>query len=502
MADYAPFSGFSPDSEAFKALQEDLLIQFEQFFPDPLAPKTIVILPSLTLDPEILSKITGHIHYEERLLCMLMLLRMPRTHIIYLSSMPIDEVIIDYYLHLLPGITGQHARKRLHMLCCYDASTNNSLTEKVLSRPRLIRRIRDAIPANHAAHLSGFNVTPLEEELAFRLGIPLYGCPSALNYWGTKSGSREIFRRAGVLFPPGRENLGSMEDVAHALQELKREFPDLSKAMVKLNDGFSGDGNAIYRFKDGQEIRADNLGENLQIIAKGLTYEAFSEKIRVMGGIAEGFVDGAVKASPSVQCRITPMRKVDVISTHDQVLDQETGQVYLGASFPASDAYRREIGALGMQIAQVMRSMGVLGRFGVDFISVKEGDAWKHYAIEINLRKGGTTHPYLMLQFLTDGQYDYEEGMYKMPNGQTRCYFTTDGLQHVRYTTITPEDLIDLAICNGLHFDGTKQEGVMFHLIGALCEFGKLGVLCVGNSPEQAFDLYRRTVDMLDRETG
>ncbi|MBK8042469.1 MAG: hypothetical protein IPK21_07275 [Haliscomenobacter sp.] len=107
-----------------------------------------------------------------------------------------------------------------------------------------------------------------------------------------------------------------------------------------------------------------------------------------------------------------------------------------------------------------------------------------------------------MLQFLTDGQYDYEEGVYKMPNGQTRYYFTTDGLQNEAYKTLTPEDLIDLAICNQVHFDGTTQDGVMFHLIGALSEHGKLGVLSVGNSPEQALEFYHRTVDVLDRETG
>jgi hypothetical protein len=55
---------------------------------------------------------------------------------------------------------------------------------------------------------------------------------------------------------------------------------------------------------------------------------------------------------------------------------------------------------------------GVIGRFSIDFISVKEADAWKHYGIEINLRKGGTTHPLLMLQFLTDGEYNADTGAY------------------------------------------------------------------------------------------
>ncbi len=36
---------------------------------------------------------------------------------------------------------------------------------------------------------------------------------------------------------------------------------------------------------------------------------------------------------------------------------------------------------------------------------------WEVYAIEINLRKGGTTHPFLTLQFLTDGAYDPEHGV-------------------------------------------------------------------------------------------
>src|SRR6478735_8311038 len=87
----------------FKKLQNKFSDQYELFFPDNLATKTIVVIPSLSLDQQVLSKIDGALHYEERLLCLLMLLRMPRTHVIYISSMPIDPVIIDYYLHSLPG---------------------------------------------------------------------------------------------------------------------------------------------------------------------------------------------------------------------------------------------------------------------------------------------------------------------------------------------------------------------------------------------------------------
>ncbi|MCE7926738.1 MAG: carboxylate-amine ligase [Haliscomenobacteraceae bacterium CHB4] len=488
------------DEHQFQALQEKLPAQFQYQFPDPLAPKTVIIVPSLSLDAEILCKITGHHHYEERLLCLLLLLRMPRTHIIYLSSMPIDEVVVDYYLHLIPGITGMHARKRLTLLSCYDVS-NRPLTEKILMRPRLTAQIRQHIPAGHVAHLSAFNVTPLEEQLAVRLGVPLYGCPSELSFWGTKSGSREIFRRAGVLLPPGYENLGSMQDVAEALSSLKAGHPGLRKAVLKLNDGFSGDGNAVFSFEKSPEISENALRQHLKMVAADMNYDLFAEKFAQMGGIVEAFIDGDIKTSPSVQCRINPLREIDVISTHDQLLGGESGQVYLGAKFPADAAYRLEISALGYRIAREMEPLGVLGRFGIDFVSVREGDRWNHYAIEINLRKGGTTHPYLMLQLLTDGHYDYENGIFKMPNGQTRCYFATDGLVAEQLKKLTPADLIDVAICRDIHFDGTTQEGVMFHLIGAISQYGKLGVLCVGTTRERAMEFYEKTVAALEEET-
>jgi hypothetical protein len=223
-------------------------------------------------------------------------------------------------------------------------------------------------------------------------------------------------------------------------------------------------------------------------------------KFQLMGGIVEAFIDGDIKTSPSVQCRINPLGDCKVISTHDQVVGGESGQVYIGAYFPASEQYAIPIGEYGLKVAKALQEKGVLGRFAVDFISVKEDNEWKHYAIEINLRKGGTTHPYILLQFLTDGDYDYENGMYLTANRQTRYYFCTDNLRSEKYIGITPPDLIDIAMLHQLHYDGTSQEGVMFHLIGALSQFGKLGVVCIGSTPERARNFYEQTVKVLDGE--
>jgi hypothetical protein len=219
-----------------------------------------------------------------------------------------------------------------------------------------------------------------------------------------------------------------------------------------------------------------------------------------MGGIVEEFIPGATKRSPSVQLRIDPVGGIGAVSTHDQVLGGANRQIFLGCRFPADKAYRLDIQARGAKVAQALAGKGVLGRFGIDFISVKDGDAWRHLAIEVNLRKGGTTHPFLMLQFLTDGHFDADTGKFLTPAGQPRCYYASDNLESERYRGLTPYDLVDIAVVNGLHFHAATGEGVAFHLIGALSEFGKLGVVCIAQTHEGANSLYRKTVEVLDRE--
>ena len=386
----------------FAALQKQLRWQVETIFPDPKAPRTVVVIPSMSVDAEVLANISGVQYYEERLLCLLMLLRLPRTKVIFVTSQPLHKTIVDYYLHLLPGVPMAHALNRLELFCAYDASPV-PLTQKILDRPRLLERIRAAILDPERSHITCFNVSELERSLALKLGIPLYGCDPAMLSLGTKSGSRQVFRAAGVPAPAGFEELRDEDDLAEALATLKGENPALQRAAVKLNDGFSGKGNAVFSFEGSPERSlkgwvAGQLEKRLEFEAEDMTWELFLNKFKEMTGIAKAWISGGHIASPSVQCRINPLGQAEVISTHDQVLGGPNGQVFIGATFPAAKAYRLSLQAAGLRVARVLAEYGVIGRFGVDFISVKRGAAWEHFAIEINLRKGGTTHPFLMLQ--------------------------------------------------------------------------------------------------------
>ncbi len=492
----------------FDLLQKRFEENYYDIFLNDMAEKTVVIIPSLTLDTEILKTIKGVLHYEERLLCLLMLLRMPKTHIIYLTSVPIETSIIDYYLHLLPGITAYHAKQRLIILSCYDAS-NKSLTQKILERPRLINRIKEYIKQPRLTHMTCFNVTEYEQQLAVQLDIPIFGCAPSLLHLGTKSGCRKLFKELNVLLPDGFEDIHTKQAMINALVQLKTKYPNLKKAVVKMNDGFSGEGNAVFKYPEkiitAAELASElnnNLKEYLHIVASSLDYTTFIEKFQSMGGIVEVFIEAEVKESPSVQCRVSPKKHIDIISTHDQILSGDDNQVFMGASFPANHAYNYDIGFIGLKIANAMAEKGVIGRFGIDFISVMEETGWKHYAIETNLRKGGTTHPFIMIKFLTSGKFNWEKGEYTIPNGETRCYFASDNVYHEKYIGLTPHDLIDIAMCNNLLYDSAKQKGVMFHMIGALSQYGKLGMLCIGATVTEAKAYYQKTIDVLNAECG
>ena len=64
--------------------------------------------------------------------------------------------------------------------------------------------------------------------------------------WEIKQTAARFFKECGLLVPDGFEGLHTEEDIAKALVELKIKHPSLRRAVVKINDGFSGDGNGIF----------------------------------------------------------------------------------------------------------------------------------------------------------------------------------------------------------------------------------------------------------------
>jgi hypothetical protein len=200
---------------------------------------------------------------------------------------------------------------------------------------------------------------------------------------------------------------------------------------------------------------------------------------------------------------VTPLGEVELLSTHDQLLGGPTGQKYLGCRFPADFGYARAITREAAKIGSALAGEGVLGRFAVDFVVVRDREGgWTPYAIELNLRKGGTTHPFLTLQFLTDGRYDPVTALFMAPSGREKHLVATDHLESEVLRGLTVDDLFDVAVRHKLHFDQARQTGVVFHMMGALTELGRVGLTAVGDTPDQADATYRRAERVLLEAAG
>jgi len=504
--------GSDAERASFAELQDKLRDRFLRFSADPRQPYTAVVIPSQTFDRAELEKISGVAHYEERSLFNLMLLRHPRLKVVFVTSKRLNPLIVDYYLHQMRSVPSAHARRRLILLDCDDASPR-PLTEKILERPLVLDRIRASIDDVEMAHMVVFNSTPLERTLSVQLGIPLNAPDPELTHLGSKSGARAIFAEAGVAVMPGREGLRDAVDLRDATAELAGKH-GAKRVVVKLDEGFSGEGNGIITVPDNPTPTAiDAAIREVKLEAEGLDWPTYEAQLEAMGGICELWLEGARKASPSVQMRVNPLREVQVLSTHDQVLGGPGGQVFCGATFPAAPIYRRKLMALGRQVGAVLAERGVIGRFGVDFITaLPNGDAPNGgagradvsgedeptlYALEINLRQGGTTHPFNTLKFLTGGSYDDESGEFFTAQGQARSYYATDTLASETYRGILPFDLIDALVLNGIHFRA-DETGVVFHLLGCQSENGKLGCTAIAGSVDDAVKLHDEAVAVIE----
>ena len=490
--------------DQFDQLQKKLVPLWKSIQSFNQDPQTIVVVPSMSVDLTGAGAVVQA--YEERYLFLLLLLRQPRARLIYVTSQTILPSIIDYYLDLLPGVIPSHAHQRLFLLSPLDGSVR-PLSDKLLERPRLIGRIRSLIMDPDRAHLVPFNTTSREKELALRLGIPMYGADPKFFPLGTKSGCRKIFMEENVAHPLGHENLGSKEELIEAIVQMRARKPSIKQVLVKLNEGVSGEGNALVDLTglpspgDSKERAAiDERLRRMQFELKGITYDSYMKKLEERKGIVEERITGEEFRSPSVQLRVTPLGSVELLSTHDQLLGGPSGQSYLGCTFPADTGYASLITREAAKVGNRLAREGVIGRFALDFVVVRSNGKWDPYAIEINLRKGGTTHPFLTLQFLTDGTYDPESAVFTAPSGQQKFFVASDHVESPRYRTLTPDDLFDIVVRHNLHFDQTRQTGVVFHMMSALGELGRTGLTAVGNSHDEAKAIYARALEVLDHE--
>ena len=259
--------------------------------------RSIVVVPSRTINKwhEPAAETQA---YEERLLCLLLGLSDPDLHVTYVTSSPIAPAIVDHYLSLLAPARRRAARARLTLLSANDA-TSRPLSEKLLERPLLLHQIRRAIPDPQSCHLVPYTTTPLERDVALELGIPMHGADPRHAHLGTKSGCRELFAAAGVAHPLGVEHIYSVPAAIDAIAGLRARKPEIQQLVMKLNEGVSGEGNAIVDLRGlpapGARAERAAIAERITgmaLEAQAVGLERYLGCLAAHGGIVEERIVG------------------------------------------------------------------------------------------------------------------------------------------------------------------------------------------------------------------
>lgn len=444
-----------------------------------------------------LAKITAVGRYEERMLFAILDLADPTQRLVYVTSQAIDPAIVDYYLRFLPDPPG--ARSRLSMVTLDDPDIR-PLSQKLLARPDLVGEVRDLAGDPGHAYILPFNVGTTDQALADALGLPLHGPRPDLASLGSKSGARKVARRAGVAVLDGDEDLFSATAVEGAIAAIRRQRPEAESVVIKLNNGFSGQGNAMVAL-EATAAESSLVDSPTTFCAPEESWPSFLAKIEAEGAIVEELVRRPGLTSPSVQLRVSTAGGLEVVSTHDQVLGGPGQQVYLGCRFPAEPTYRAAIRDQALKVGRVLAAEGVVGWFGIDFLVVPDDSGARIYLSEINLRAGGTTHPFSMARLVTGARYDDATGEL-LAAGKSKSYMASDNVKSDVLVGVTPARMIDAIDHARLAYDPASRAGATLHLLGALQEFGKMGVTCIADSREDADDLYKQVVDTALGVTG
>lgn len=479
--------------------------------------RTFVVVPGLNHPGSVnISDVTGLRFYEERMLFFSFLLKYSRTRIIYVASKGFNSDLFRYYVGLLSN-SDEEIEDKLKRLTYIeiDDSENIPLVKKLLRKQSFINAIKKEITEPRKTVLRCYNPTDDERNLAVKLGIPLFGSDQKFDFIGTKSGGRKVFKSAGANLIPGFNDLKNFGELCLASAKLIKKYPDLKRLMIKRDYSSSGKGNCILLCEDFikeknidiKKIELDKLARlidhNFSKYASfqnpNATYEEYRKRFNVSGGIVELYVEGEVKFSPSTQVLITHNQKAKIVSTHEQILGGPDKQLYLGCLFPSLKSHRKLIIKEGEKIAQVLAKKGIVGNFAIDYVVTYDKDLQNPtvYPIEINLRKGGTTHPFRIAYYLTSAQYNPHSGTLQC--GKTPiCYKALDFIESQKYIGIKPPEIISLVEHSKISFNKNTKKGVLVYMPGMITEYGRFGAICIGQSTEEADNYYKKLIKLVN----
>ena len=203
----------------------------------------------------------------------------------------------------------------------------------------------------------------------------------------------------------------------------------------------------------------------------------------------------ATSRARACSCGVTPLGELELLSTHDQLLGGDERADVPRLRVPREPRVRaarspREAAKIGARLA----AEGVIGRFALDFVAVRErrrrvGDRTRSRST--CARAAPRTRSSRCSSSPTAPTTPRPPPSPRRRASRSSSSPATTWSRR-RTAGSRPTTCSTSSVRHGLHFDQSRQTGVVFHMMAALTEAGHLGLTAVGDSPEEARTLYDR----------
>ena len=380
-----------------------------------------------------------------------------------------------------------------------DDSSPRPLSEKLLERPRLLaadraRSIPDRVaitprPLQHDRAGAGPRARARHPDVRRR--------PAARSISGTKTGCRRLFAEVGVPHPLGVEDLHTPRRARRRRSaSCVRQRPEHAQVIVKLNEGVSGEGNAIV---DLRGLPAPGSPTSARRCDSGCGRWSSSRRHAVRrvprpsspsaAASSRSAIDGRRAAEPErAAAGHADRRGRAAVDARPAARRAERAELPRAAASRRTSATPGDHEPTRHAIGERLAREGVLGRFALDFVVVaRPPAAGRRTPSRSTCARAARPTRSSPCSSSPTVATTRRRRCSSRPSGRREAP-RRDRPPRVRprCAACALDDLFDIVVRHGLHFDQSRQTGVVFHMISSLTEHGRVGLTAVGDTPEEA----------------
>ncbi|MFZ2025478.1 MAG: hypothetical protein WAV51_04295 [Microgenomates group bacterium] len=398
--------------------------------------------------------------------------------LIYISPKKVDDAYVAYVKELFNIKSLEILVPEIH---------TGVISDDIRHDEKIMNRLIEAANSVKKLTLTSYSTSPqflnLVETLRSK-GISVYtpespeiNCAWTVNFYGSKSGIRQLVQMSGAKEPDLKMPEGVVvTGIIDAAKIAANKFVKENGVVIKTNKGHSGSGVLIFRESDLPNEYTECEKAIHAILGKDAYWEQFpivvESLVNVNSTVAGGF--------PNVEFKIQKNGKIEFLYYCGMRVTKEG--VFQGIEINqdvVNDRVAARMIDTGFFVAEQYAAAGYRGYFDVDFIAAKNGEI---YVTESNTRRTGGTHAYKAGKLLVGKEFMKET--YILSDNAVVLPDRLSTFEKV-YQTLTP-----------VLFDKQTKEGMVIASANLIRQH-RLAYVIFGTNEKRALEIETKMKELL-----